>query len=293
MRNCEIMIKDIDDSKRIVTNIHQTIKAKQAVSFLPSLGTGPSNPPVDAAIVSGVFWPALQKEPFKHHPRIQAELDQFSAEYGSLKNPRRLIWINQLGTVRLDLDVVETNHDGTTRVETKEFTVAPMLATLISHFEDRDEWTSEDLSNEMGVPEHILQKKMAYWVNNRVIKLLPGEPNRYAVATHEHMLQDDNDPGSAVASMNDDDGTEGQAVSAFAQEEEEMEIYESYIIGMLINMGQLPLDRIHNLLKTYVSGGSDVKYNKTPQQLGRFLQQLCKREKLERDPDGTYKLFKK
>jgi hypothetical protein len=32
--------------------------------------------------------------------------------------------------------------------------------------------------------------------------------------------------------------------------------------------------------------GSDVKYNKTPQQLSLFLQHLCKQEKLECGPDG-------
>ncbi len=89
--------------------------------------------------------------------------------------------------------------------------------------------------------------------------------------------------------MEEDDG---QAMSAMAQEEEEMEVYESYICGMLTNMGQLPLERIHNMLKMFVTG-SDVKYNKTPQQLSLFLQHLAKQEKLECGPDGMYKLFKK
>ena len=72
-----------------------------------------------------------------------------------------------------------------------------------------------------------------------------------------------------------------------------MEVYESYIMGMLKNLGQLPLDRIHNMLKMFATTGSDVKYNKTPQQLSIFLQQLCRQEKLECGPDGMYKLFKK
>jgi anaphase-promoting complex subunit 2 len=294
MRNCEIMIKDIDDSKRVVTNIHQTIKSKQAASFMPRTGlTTKTDPRVDAAIVSGVFWPTLKKEPFKHHPRIQTELDQFSSEYGRLKNPRRLIWINQLGSVHLDLDVIETRHDGTPVVETKEFKVSPLLATLISYFEDKDEWTSEDLANEVGVPEHIVQKKMFFWINNHVIRLLSGgSPMRYGVATHEHMLHGGNKFGDKTAGMMGDDGIDNLVISAAAQEEEEMEVYESYIVGMLTNLGQLSLDRIHSLLKTYVSGGSEVKYSKTPQQLGQFLQQLCRREKIERGPDGMYKLFK-
>ena len=284
MRNCEIMIKDCDDSKRIISNIHNTLKTTSTVSTQ-------KDPLVDAAIVSHIFWPTLQNEQFKHHPRLQTGLDQFSAQYARLKNPRRLVWMNQLGTVQLELDVLGENDE----METREFSVSPLLATLISHFEGKDQWTAEELANETGIPEHTIQKRMGYWVNNRVIRLLSdGSPNvTYEVATPEHLLEGDNDPDKkSVLHMDEDDHHGNQAVSVAAQEEEEMEVYESYICGMLTNMGQLPLERIHNMLKMFVTG-SDVKYNKTPQQLSSFLQHLCKNEKLECGPDGMYKLFKK
>lgn len=320
MRNCEIMIKgeffvstirqyhrwtlncsiifvsyfhttDIDDSKRVITNIHNTIKAKERANQVTS-EIEPADPVVDAAIVSHIFWPTLQNTQFKHHARIQAKLDQVSTEYGQLKTPRKLIWMNQLGTVELELDVVEENPDGTTAIETRTFSVGPLLVTLISHFEDKDIWTLEDLANETGLAAHVVQKRMLYWVNSRVIKLVPGSTVAYELATREHLLQGEDDQNN-VASMLDDEGAGEQAVSVFAQEEEEMEIYESYIYGMLTNMGQLGLQRIHEMLKMYVSGGSDVKYTKTPQQLAMFLKHLCKQEKLERGPDGMYKIFKK
>ena len=255
-------------------------------------GRKPDDPLVDAAIVSHIFWPTLQNTQFKHHARIQAKLDEFSTEYGQLKNPRRLLWMNQLGSVEIELDVMEEKDDGTTAIETRKFTVPPLLVTLISHFEDKNVWTLGELSNETGLPAHIVQKRMSYWVNNRVIKLLPGSSIEYELATRESLLQAE-DGLKNVSSMLDDDGFGEQAVSILAQEEEEMEIYESYIYGMLTNMGQLGLNRIHEMLKMYVSGGSDVKYTKTPQQLAVFLKHLCKQEKLERGPDGMYKIFKK
>lgn len=284
MRNCEIMIKDTDDSKRIISNIHNTLKNQKA--------NAADNPSVvDAEIISHIFWPTLQNEQFKHHPRIQADLDQFSAEYARLKNPRRLVWMNQLGVVQIELDVLEQLEDGTTAVETREFSVSPLLATLVSHFEDKDEWNVEELANETGLTEHEIQKRMAYWVNNRVIKVVSGsQPSTYKVATTDHLLQGENDQVAAVVAMEEDQN--GQSVSIAAQEEEEMEVFESYICGMLTNLGQLPLDRIHNMLKMFVTG-SDVKYNKTPQQLSMFLKHLCKQEKLECGPDGMYKLIKK
>jgi anaphase-promoting complex subunit 2 len=280
MRNCEIMIKDMDDSKRAVTNIHSTVKA-----------SGKPAPVVDSAVVSHIFWPPLQNQPLKHHPRIQAQLDQYSAEFCRLKNPRRLLWLNQLGTVQLELDVAEEGPDGTPTVETREFNCSPLLATLISHFEDQETWTSEDLSNETGIAEHIIQKRMGYWVSNRVVKIVPSSFSSvvYQVASQEHMLQGEHDVDSGMMDL---DHGDSQAVSLFAQEEEQMGVYESYIVGMLTNLGSLSLEKIHNMLKHYASG-SDVKYDKTPQQLGTFLKYLCKQEKLECGPDGMYKLYKK
>lgn len=287
MRQCEVMIKDVDDSKRIVSNIHSTVKATKGASDAPV---------VDAAIVSHMFWPTLHKDDLKHHPRIQAELDTFGEHYGKLKNPRRLVWFQQLGTVTLELDVLEDGPDGTC-VETREFSCSPLLATLISHFEDTDRWTSEDLANEVGIADHIVQKKMTYWINNRVVQIVPDVAAKaavYELTSREQWLEAaDDGPGGIATSMTDEDGSGGQAVSIGAQEEEEMEVYESFVCGMLTNLGQLPLERIHNMLKMFVTSGSDHKYNKTPQQLSVFLQRLCKQEKLECGPDGMYKLFKK
>lgn len=281
MRNCEIMIKDMDDSKRANSNIHSSMQV-----------SGKKEPLVQSGVISHIYWPALQNEQLKHHPRIQANLEEFSAEFSRLKNPRRLIWLNQLGSVQLELDVMEEGPDAEPIVETRQFDCSPLLATLISHFEDRDRWTAEDLSNETGIAEHIIQKRMGYWVSNRVVKAVPSsQPNQviYQVASHEHLSQGEHD---LAGSMMELDHGDSQAFSAMAQEEEEMGTYEHYIVGMLTNLGQLPLEKIHNMLKMYVSG-SDVRFNKTPQQLSVFLKYLCKQEKLECGPDGMYKLFRK
>lgn len=104
------------------------------------------------------------------------------------------------------------------------------------------------------------------------------------MATREHLLD------ACDAGVGDED--EGQAVSMAAQEEEEMEVYESYICVMLTNMWQLPLERIHNMLKMFVTG-SDMKYNKTPPQLTVFLHDLCKECTFECGRNGMYKLVNK
>ena len=300
MRNCEVMLKDLDDSKRTNTLIATNMEGDD--TFQRKAGRS-RKCVTDVATISHIFWPPLQSEQVKHHPRMQAELDGYANEFERLKNPRKLFWFDQLGSVDMELDVVETDQDGNEVLETKEFTCSPLLASLISHFEDKPRWTTEELSNESGVPEHVLDKRMAFWVNNRVLHVVPHAQSgpksvhttTYEIASVQHLR--DKDVGhqkdyASMMMMDDDFGSEGQAVSISAQEEEAMNAYESYIVGMLTNMQQLPLDRIHNMLKMFAAG-SDIRYNKTPQQLNQFLQHLVRAEKLECGPDGMYKLFKK
>lgn len=282
MRQCEIMIKDMEDSKRITSNIHSMLSARR------NNGKGPTTPSynredvVNAAIISHIFWPPLQKEAMTFHPKIQAKLDEFSNEYAKYKKPRRLVWFQHIGQVNLELEVIE--EDG--EITTKEFTCSPLHATLISHFEDNDGcWTLRALSNETGVSDDIVKKRMGYWVNNKVVKVTHEPEMTYQLLSHY-----DTDAYNNNNDFYEDD--DRIIVSLSGQEEEEWEVYESYVVGMLSNLGQLPLDRIHNMLKTFVTG-SEHKYNKTPQQLSMFLQKLCNNDKLECGADGMYKLIKK
>ena len=48
------------------------------------------------------------------------------------------------------------------------------------------------------------------------------------------------------------------------EEQKQEEVYESYVVGMLTNFSRLPLDRVHNMLKMFVSNGA---YNMSIQQL--------------------------
>jgi anaphase-promoting complex subunit 2 len=283
MNSAEVMIKDIDDSVRSNKNIRDRLATNPPLRPQRKMLAGPI---VDAVQLSHIFWPTLQNEQLKHHPRIQAELEEFSDAYAELKNPRKLKWMLQLGTVQLELETVETDLAGKPHLETKEFTCSPLLATLISHFEDRPTWTAEGLSNETGIAEHIIQKRMAFWISNRVVTFVGDK--EYSLSSLEQRQLG----GDQMMALMDDDHGAGLAVSVSAQEEEEMEVYESYVKVMLTSLHQAPLEKIHNMLKMMVSG-SETKYNKTPQQLNAFLQHLCRQEKLECGPDGLYKLLKK
>mmetsp|Transcript_10066 Transcript_10066/g.17694 ORF Transcript_10066/g.17694 Transcript_10066/m.17694 type:complete len:842 (-) Transcript_10066:19-2544(-) len=277
MLKCEIMVKDIEDSKRINANIKNTLKdrgpavnevemaAKDAV-LVESL---------DVTIVSKQCWPTLHGEDIKPHPVINERMNAISHEYSVLKNPRQLVWKTNLGLVHLELEFDDN--------QVKEFTVNPLLATLIMHLGERTSWTARDLAQATEIDEVNLQKRMAYWVSQGVVRMTKDATGNTVYSAVEKINDE------IVAGGNTDEATES-AVSADAQLEEEMKVYEDFVRGMLNNYESLPLDRIHNMLKMFVSTG-EHKYEKNIQQLGAFLDKLVRDEVLEKS-GGAYFLKK-
>ena len=96
LHQCEIMIKDIDDSRRINSNLRSSAlnalrKSEQQVQHAVSSDAQLSDDDfcVSATMISHVYWPPLNKESFKVYPGpIKEQLDQYSKEYAKLKNPR-------------------------------------------------------------------------------------------------------------------------------------------------------------------------------------------------------------
>lgn len=311
MRQCEVMIKDIDDSKRIISNIHSTIKSENVSS---SDDDNDQQNVVDAAIVSHTFWPPLQKDQMKIHPRIQAGLDQFSKEYAKFKNPRRLAWLPQIGTVEIEIEFEEevvisegddeNNDDGdhqkpTEMIKrTKEFTCSPIHATLITYFEDKDTWTVDELVEITKTSKELVLLKMQYWINHKVMKFVSsGMFYELTTRTKSDELGSNSGEGNEGEKVffEDDEGEKQQAFSAGKMNAETMQIYESYIMGMLANLGASPLEKIHNMLKLVgnSSDSLDHNYDMTPRQLSIFLSNLCRENKLECGADGFYNLVKK
>lgn len=66
-----------------------------------------------------------------------------------------------------------------------------------------------------------------------------------------------------------------------------MQSYFPYITGMLTNIGQLPLMRIHTMLGMFVQ--TPEKYAKTPEELEDFLETMVRQGRLELF-SGLYRL---
>jgi len=69
-----------------------------------------------------------------------------------------------------------------------------------------------------------------------------------------------------------------------------VQVLWSYVVGMLTNLGALPIERIHAMLKMFAMTGSTGK-ECTPQELKRFLDSKVKEERLV-FAAGSYRLSK-
>ena len=65
----------------------------------------------------------------------------------------------------------------------------------------------------------------------------------------------------------------------------------SYIVGMLTNLGKLPLDRILMMLKMFAMQGSTSSHDCTPAELKVFLDKKVKEQQLTCS-GGLYQLNK-
>lgn len=130
MQMCEVMLKDIAESRRLSTLILEQMDATQ-VDY-----------PLRVFIMSRLFWPQFRHEPLALPPKLQTVIDDYTAKYEKLKAARTLDFIPHLGTVDLELELAG---------QTLELSVSPLQAAIIVLFETQETWTLEALSNKLQV----------------------------------------------------------------------------------------------------------------------------------------------
>ena len=270
LHHCEVMIKDICDSKRIDSNIQldKNYTAEKAI-FSTS-----------AMVLSAQFWPPFKEDWKLELPKfVQDQLDKYVKAFETLKGNRTLCWKSHLGNVNLDIEV---------RDRKLNFNVSPIHATIIMHFQDKSEWSLDQLAEVIHVPTTVLRRKIGYWVSQGVL----NETARDTFILQEELGSSGakNNDALVVAEMLEDEEAESAMASASDQREEELQVFWSYIVGMLTNLDSMPLERIHQMLKMFASQGSGAVECGQPE-LRLFLDKKVREHQLLFS-GGLYKLPK-
>ncbi|KAF5286723.1 hypothetical protein FQR65_LT12456 [Abscondita terminalis] len=259
---CEVMLKDIADSKRINHHIKQDTDYTE------------NNFSMSAMIVSAQFWPPFKDEKLELHNKVVSQMEAFTAAFETLKGNRTLSWKNHLGIVDLEIELLD---------RTLNLSVTPVHATILMYFQDKNEWELETLSRVVQIPPTVLRKKIGFWQSHGLVE--ETKSNVFSLIEE----RESNCPNLNVDVVVEDYESESIMASTQDQREEELQTFWSYIVGMLMNLDALSLERIHQMLKMFAFQGPTIECS--IQELAQFLDRKVREHQLVFS-GGLYRLPK-
>ncbi|GKT48307.1 anaphase-promoting complex subunit 2 [Colletotrichum spaethianum] len=288
LQNCDVMIKDIQDSKRVDSIISKTVRTGyiggpvRKSKELPSYHT---------KILSRLFWPTMDREHFIL-PRTVAEVQgHYDGEFERLKSSRKLTWLNNLGNATVNLEL----EDRTVEKECKTYE-----AVVIYAFQEDEAYngplpvrrTVDQLEEMLQMDDDLIRSAISFWVSQRVLREM--EPGSYVVL--EKLDEDVNSganpavPGPDEALAPESGGLSPKKPNALdAKEQERRQVYWQFIVGMLTNSSPaMPLGQIAMMMKMLIADG----FPWSNEELQEFLAEKMAEEELEL-VGGKYRLLKK
>jgi anaphase-promoting complex subunit 2 len=290
LQNCDVMMKDIQDSKRVDTIIVRNI-----------VWPPPTEPDEDpkairmyhSKILSRLFWPSLTKDPFVV-PKPVAEIqDQYERGYEQLKSSRKLTWLDHLGRAAVHLDLEDRIVD--THCKTYE-------AAVIYAFAEDPSYTGPlpvrrtvtELQEMLQIDEDLLELSLNFWVHHRVIRQIEEGTFVVIEKLEDETAMDQAGPQSLLKNM--DDGGDlsprkpaGGRAGPDAKEKERRQVYWQFIVGMLTNSAPtMPLNQMAMMMKMLIADG----FHWSNEELQEFLSEKIAEKELEL-VGGKYRLPKK
>ncbi|KAK3363057.1 hypothetical protein B0T25DRAFT_444889 [Lasiosphaeria hispida] len=311
LQNCDVMIKDVQDSKLVDGVIRRAREAQvgggagRAVLSTPVAGggetkeEGETEPEYHARILSRLFWPDLDREHFLLPAPIVEYQRWYERGYEHLKSKRKLTWLNQLGQARVELEL----EDRTVTVD-----CSTVEATIIYAFQGADDGSGkparrsvDELYNELQMDEDLIAEALSFWANKGVLKRVGQGVYDVAETIDEGGAGGaGQEPGSSAAggasyepdveSPRKASGAAGSSAGTLsAKEQERRAMYWQYIRGMLTNSStSMALAQVSMMMKMLVPDG----FPWSGEELQEFLGSRVANGELE-VIGGKYKLVKK
>ncbi|OLN94249.1 Anaphase-promoting complex subunit 2 [Colletotrichum chlorophyti] len=288
LQNCDVMIKDIQDSKRVDSIISKNIRTGyiggpvRKSKDLPSYHT---------KILSRLFWPSMDREHFILPRPVSEVQGQYDGEYERLKSSRKLTWLNNLGNATVNLEL----EDRSVEKECKTYE-----AVVIYAFQEDETYsgplpvrrTISQLEDDVQMDDDLIRSALYFWVNQRVLREI--EPGTFAVI---EKLDDDVDTGASAAGASSTDALVPESGDLSpkkpgvldSKEKERQQVYWQFIVGMLTNSSPaMPLGQIAMMMKMLIADG----FPWSNEELQEFLAEKMAAGELEL-AGGKYRLPKK
>ncbi|TIA85251.1 hypothetical protein E3P99_04037 [Wallemia hederae] len=146
LHSCEVMLKDVADSKRIDQNIRSQIETI-----------------IRPIVVSRQFWPEIEESSFKLTDTMKRFREGYDDAYARLKPDKRLHWIPQIGNISITLELED---------RTLTLDVTPFQAATIDLFgSNGGRLTAEEVEEELYAPNSaIVEDTLRFWMKKGVLK---------------------------------------------------------------------------------------------------------------------------
>lgn len=265
LQAAEVMLHDIEESRHINTSVHadESYKAShlQALEGNPAQDSGAmdeaeSSDPVQlsARIVSSYFWPVLRNEPFKVPSPVARQQSGFDVSFRTLKDMRRLQWLQELGTAVVELQLADREIE----VECTTFQASVIYAFDDNGGDDGDtarvQHSVDSLAESLDMDESLVTQAVAFWVSKLVLTEMSAGSGTYTVLERLPTSDDAAEEAEAVAIA----AAEAAQAAARTSEDlllEKMQMYRQFVLGMLTNQGKMDAARMLMMLRMVVPGG--------------------------------------
>ncbi|KAH7218539.1 hypothetical protein DER44DRAFT_36255 [Fusarium oxysporum] len=279
LQNCDVMMKDIQDSKRVDAVLGKNV-------CQPSLDSGALA--YHSKILSRLFWPTLPKDPFTVPPPVAAMRARYEQGFERLKTSRKLTWLDQLGTATVKLDF----EDRTVELECKTYEAAVIYAFRDDSTEGKSgptERTFDEIWQQLMIDEDLLDLALKFWISRRVLRDVGSRTYVVLERLNEgEQAGESGDPGEAQE-LGNDSRSSPRKPKIDPKEQERRTVYWQFIVGMLTNSAPtMPLGQMLMMMKMLIPDGCSW----TNEELQEFLAEKVAENKLEL-AGGKYRLPKK
>ncbi|KAH9281949.1 Anaphase-promoting complex subunit 2 [Echinococcus granulosus] len=252
LQECEVMLKDIRDSRRVSALIADAVKAEGGNGTeVAAEEHNSSYFPLQAYILSGEYWPEFHREQFKLPEKLTPAFSQFTSCFERMKGNRTL-------------------------------TGCPSWVTLESL-----RYRSATGNNHVSSAT-----KPTAFVQRSLIKRTPGNIETYSVCndTMKAVVGCGEEHNESIdVSVAEQEGPQDMETSSVREAAStDPQVFWSYILGMLTNLGGMTMDRIHSTLRMFALGSNDGA-ECTRQNLRQFLERKVRNGELVYE-DNVYKL---
>jgi len=251
---CEIMLKDMQDSRTTHTALH-----------IP--------PDFQAKILSRVYWPEPDAATFDMPYKLDFTTKLFDTAYSRLCPARTLHWHHSWARVTVELELEDR-----TFIEEVTSAQAAVIYQFQENTTDEDDHAMQEdtpitlsidqLATNLNMDKDLVHRSLHFWTQKLILQAYPPNSTTYRVIESLSLLNttlSESQPQSPTQSQVAAAAAAAPSPPAQAQPEElktgldelleQRDLYTNFIKSMLTNQGDMPAARMHMMLRMIMPNG--------------------------------------